>query len=252
MMYRTIFRIMSIFAVLTITHSTAFGAPPCKGPNKNDPGCPGAEEPEPVSGTPIVDSVTVDWAANKFIIRGTDLDSTTTYTLGGSALTAIGASSPAEVELLFDGTVAGEVTDEGSYSLKIDGNNAIAVYFVSSVVDPAATGCPCEADWATELGGLWGLDNTTCYELTAPGVADLAGTILTNPADASVYPQFPISASFYATEPSSSSCRLVQINDADPIQQDVVNIRINANQQTDCAAVLQTNVCATTEPSALP
>lgn len=245
---------MSILMVLAFTHSTAIGAPPCKGPNKNDPGCPGAEEPEPEPspGIPIVNSVTVDWATDRFTIRGSDLDLVTTFTLGGSPLTAIGASSPMEVELLFDGTVAAEVTGEGSYALKTDGSNAIAVYFVSSVVNPAATGCPCATDWSTELGGLWNMDNSACYELTASGVADLAGTILTDPSDASVYPQFPIGASHYASNPESSSCRLAQINDADPIQQELVNIRINANQQADCATVLQANVCATTEPAVLP
>jgi hypothetical protein len=50
----------------------------------------------------------------------------------------------------------------------------------------------------------------------------------------------------------SSSCRLVQINESDPFQQEVVNIRINADQQIACAAALQTSVCATTEPSLVP
>ena len=189
MLSRTLYQLVSAGVVLSLTHSWALGAPPCKGPNKNDVGCPGAEEPAPAVGIPVVDSTTVDWANEKIIVRGSDLDTVTAFTLGGSGLVAIGATSPTEIELLFDGTMAGEVTGGGSYSLKADGADAISIHFISSVVDPAGIDCPCEAGWATELGVLWGSDETACYELTSSGVADLAGTVLTDPTDSTVYPQ---------------------------------------------------------------
>ena len=252
MLSRTLRQLISVGVLLALTHSWALGAPACKGPNKYDEGCPGVEEPAAVVASSVVDSTTVDWANEKIIVRGSDLDTVTAFTLGGSVLVAIGATSPTEVELLFDNTMAGEVTGVGSYSLKADGTDAISIHFISSVADPAGIDCPCESDWAVELGALWSADETACYEITSPGVADLAGTVLTDPNDPGIYPQYPIGASYYATDPVSSSCRLIQINDADPFQQEVVNIRINANQQADCAVALQTNICATTEPSVIP
>jgi hypothetical protein len=255
MLSRTLQQLVSVGVLLALTHSWALGAPACKGPNKYSDGCPAAEEPVAAVASPVVDSTTVDWANEKIIVRGSDLDTVTAFTLGGSVLVAIGATSPTEVELLFDNTMAGEVAGVGSYSLKADGTDAISIHFISSVVDPAGIACPCELDWAAELGVgvLWGAEKTTaCYEITSPGVADLAGIVLTDPNDPSVYPQYPIGASYYAADPVSSSCRLIQINDADPFQQEVVNIRINANQQADCAVALQFYICATTEPSVIP
>jgi hypothetical protein len=252
MLSRTLHQLVSVGVLLALTHSWALGAPACKGPNKYNEGCPGAEEPAAAVASPVVDSTAVDWANERIIVRGTDLDTVTAFTLGGSVLVAIGATSPTEVELLFDNTMAGEVAGAGSYSLKADGTDAISIHFISSVVDPAGINCPCEPDWAAELGALWAADKTACYEITSPGVADLAGTVLTDPNDPSIYPQYPIGASYYAADPVSSSCRLIEINDADPFQQEVVNIRINANQQADCAAALQANICATTEPSVIP
>jgi len=199
-----------------------------------------------------VHSTTVDWANEKIILRGSDLDAVTTFTLGGSALVDIVVASPTEVELRFDNIMAGEVTGAGSYALKADGVDLISIYAIASVVSRTAAGCPCESDWSAGLGALWGADQTACYTVTGPGVADLAGTVLTDPNDPTLYPQYPIGASYYASDPVSSSCRLVQINDSDPFQQEVVNIRINANQQAACAAALQTSVCDTTEPSLVP
>ena len=265
MLSRTLCQLISVGVILALTHSWALGAPSCKGQNKNEPGCPGAIEPTPtptptptpapiLPGAPVVHSTTVDWANEKIILRGSGLDAVTTFTLGGSALVDIGAVSPTEVELRFDDIMAGEVTGAGSYSLKADGVDVISIYAIASVVSRTAAGCPCEPDWSAGLGALWGADpnQTACYTVTGPGVADLAGTVLTDPSDPTLYPQYPIGASYYATDPVSSSCRLVQINDSDPFQQEVVNIRINADQQIACAEAMQTSVCATTEPSLVP
>ncbi|MFV8817723.1 hypothetical protein [Haliea sp. E17] len=245
------FRISSgvvLFGVaVSLLSSPTFSAAPCKGPNKNDPGCPGTEPAPAAAASTVVDSVTVDWANEKIIVRGADLDTVTDFTLGGSVPLTPGASSPTQVELLFDADIAAAVAGTGSYALQIDGSDAISIYFVSAVVDPAATGCPCAVDWAAELVGLWGAAATTCYEVSATGVADLAGTVLTDPLDSSVYPQFPIGAAYYAGDPLQSVCRLVEVSETDPYQQDLVNVRINAAQQAECAVALQTNVCATTE-----
>ena len=75
--------------------------------------------------------------------------------------------------------------------------------------------------------------------------ADIAGTVLTDPNDPSVYPHFPIGATFLPGDPVSSVCRLVQVN-LDATTDDLVNLRINESQQADCAASLKVNVCATT------
>jgi hypothetical protein len=123
----------------------------------------------------------------------------------------------------------------------------LTVFIGFQVVDPAATGCPCEVDWIAELGTLYTDKVTECLEIPGPGVndiADISGTILSNAADPAAYPQFPIGASFYPGDPASSVCRLVQVN-ADASVVDLVNQGINENQQADCAAALKTNVCAT-------
>lgn len=230
----------------------SLAAPACKGPNKNDADCSGGGEAAAAAASTVVNSATVDWANEKIIVRGVDLDTVSAFSLGGSGPLTPGAASPTEVEFPFDGTIAAAVTAGGSYSLQLDGADGISIYFIASVVDPGLAGCPCATEWAAELGGLWGADQTACYELSGTGVEDLAGTILTDPADPSLYPQYPIGAAYYAGDPVSSVCRLVQITDTDPFTQDLVNIRINANQQSDCAALLQTNVCATTEPAVVP
>ncbi len=251
-------QLAALGAVLALVHPSVIAAPACKGPNKNDPGCPGAEEPPPeeppveASLSTVVDSATVDWANERIIVRGVDLDTVIDFTLGGSGPLSTGSVSAGEVELLFDATMAGEVSATGSYSLQVDGVDAISIHFITAVVDPLASGCPCDTDWAAQLGGLWSADQSTCYEITGTGVADLAATVLSDPLNPAAYPQFPIGAAYYADDPLASVCRLVQINDSDPVQQELVNFRINATQQADCAVSLQTNICATTEPAVIP
>jgi len=241
-------RIVSVVGLCTLVQTGAVAAPACKGANKNDPGCPGAVV-EAAPGT-SVSSATVDWYNQKVVVRGTTLDTVVAFTLGGSGtLTTAGVTATA-VDLPFDPTVAGEVTEAGNYALSVDGAVALSVYFKSQVVDPGATGCPCGTDWATELGGLWGTPTSDCLQITGGGSndpADISGTVLTDPNDPAVYPHFPIGAAFYPGDPVNSVCRLVQVN-GDATVSELVNFRINENQQAECATLLQANVCATTAP----
>ena len=146
--------------------------------------------------------------------------------------------------------MASEVQTSGSYVLSADGTDQLTVYIESQIIDPAAAGCPCAADWAAELGGLWGTPETDCLEIEGPGAndpADISGTVLSVPGDPETYPQFPIGASFYPGQPGDSVCRLVQVN-GDLTSTDLVNVRINETQQADCRAELDANVCATITP----
>lgn len=230
--------------------SSLFAAAPCKGPNKNDPGCPGAEEPPPppepdLSGD-LVDSVTVDWLNERLVVRGTTLDTVTAWALGGAAGPLATANvSATQLDILFDASLAGEVQGAGSYVLSADGVGQLTVYIEAQVVDPAATGCPCQATWSAQVPG-WGLPDSDCLEIEGPGAndpADISGTVLSVPGDPTAYPQYPIGASFYPGEPDDSVCRLVQVN-ADLSTAELVKLRINENQQSDCRAALAANVCA--------
>jgi hypothetical protein len=212
---------------LAMFSANALAAPACKGPNKNDPGCdePAAEEPAPTPGTPVVDSATVDCAA--------------------LAATTVSSS---EVEIPFDADVAAEVSTQGNYLLNVDGTDVLSIYIKSQIIDTAATGCPCEADWASDLGvlGLWGPLDTQCLEIEGLGTndaADIAGTVLSVPNDPATYPQFPIGAAFIPGDPISSVCRLVQV-EGDATTTDLVNMRINENQQATCATSLKSHICA--------
>jgi hypothetical protein len=229
-------------------------APACKGPNKNDPGCDTTSAPEEPAAEPavagLIDSATVDWSNQRVRVRGSGLSGVAQFTIGGSAVLAEANESDTQLDLLFDAAMAAAVTLEGSYALKADGADVISIYFKSQVVDPAATGCPCETDWTEELGGLWGTPQTECVEILGPGsndVADIAGTVLTDYTDPTVYPQFPVGASFTPGDPVDSSCRLVRI-DGDATTTELVNIRVNESQQADCAASLKLHVCASILP----
>ena len=248
-----LFRLAVIIAGLTAAPSVTLAAPACKGPNKNDAGCntdSGDSEPPVEAASSSVDSAVVDWLNEKVTLRGSALDTVVDFTLGGSTTLSISPISPSEVDIPFDSLVAGEVTIAGNYALKADGTDIVSIYFKSQVVDAAAVGCPCDGDWSTELSGLWGTPEAECLEIAGPGsndIADIAGTVLTDPNDPSVYPQFPIGASFYPGDPVNSSCRLVQVN-GDATTSELVKFRINEAQQADCAASLKVNVCATTIP----
>jgi hypothetical protein len=239
-----------LFALLLPYHGWVMAAPPgpCQGPNKNDPGCPGAEEPPPAAAeAAVVDSVTVDWLNLALVVRGSGLTGVTEFLLGSSA-TPLGTANvtDSQVELPFDSILAAEAAAQGNYNLVVDGIVALSVYIEAPILDPAATGCPCGADWASQLGGLWGPQETDCFELEGPAVndaADIAGTILTDPLDSTVYPWYPIGASFYPGVPADSYCALDRI-EGDATVTELVRFPINENQQADCAALLETNVCA--------
>jgi hypothetical protein len=75
---------LGAFFVLLTSSQTLYAAPACKGPNKNDPSCPGTE-PAAAPALAVVDSVTVDWLNQWLAIRGTGFTDQTQFTLGGSA-----------------------------------------------------------------------------------------------------------------------------------------------------------------------
>jgi hypothetical protein len=240
-----IFKGLSVFlftvAVQTVVEAAA---PACKGPNKNDPGC------EEAAVVPVVvDSVTVDWVNEKLIVRGSGFVVSTSFLLGSSAIPLVTTNvTDTQLDIPFNADLAAEVQSQGNYNLVVDGAVQLSVFIESQIIDPAATGCPCESDWASELGVYWGspADSAACLEILGPStndIADISGTILSVPGDSTAYPQYPIGASYYPGKPDDSVCRLVQVNaDASPV--DLVNQRINETQQTACAAALKDNVCA--------
>jgi hypothetical protein len=190
----------------------------------------------------------VDWNNRVITVRGSDLDLATDFFLGGSAALAATTVSSSEVEIPFDADVAAEVSTQGNYLLNVDGTDVLSIYIKSQIIDTAATGCPCEADWASDLGvlGLWGPLDTQCLEIEGLGTndaADIAGTVLSVPNDPATYPQFPIGAAFIPGDPISSVCRLVQV-EGDATTTDLVNMRINENQQATCATSLKSHICA--------
>lgn len=219
---------------------------PCQGPNKNDPGCPGAQEP-PASPV-VVDSVTVDWFNQQIIVRGSGfVPGSTSFTVGSSAVAIVpAAGSDTETYLPFDADMAAQVLSQGNYALAVDGVIQLSAYIESQVVDPAAVGCPCDADWISGLGVLWGKQDAECLEMEGPlsnDVADIAATIVSDPLDPGLAPVYPIGAAFNPSEPVSSVCQLERVN-GDGSTDTLVKLRINENQQADCAALLKTQVCA--------
>lgn len=231
----------------------AHAAPACKGKDKNNPDCQVAEEPPPEeSVTPgLVDSASVDWFNQKVTVRGSGLGSVE-FTIGGSSPLSQENGSDTQVDLPFDATLAAEVTLEGTYLLKADGADVISIYFISEVIDPLAADCPCQSDWSNQFSGMawWPTPGTECVGYEGAGVndaSDLAAIVLPNPEDPSVYPHYPVGASFVPGDPVNSYCSLVQLN-ADATFSELSHHRINEGQQATCAAWLQTNVCATTVP----
>jgi len=223
-----------------------YAAPDCKGPNKNNPGCFDA-----AAAPAVVDSATVDWLNQVITIRGSNFTGTTEFILGAlSAPLAIGYQTDTQVDLPFNADISGEVLSEGSYNLLVDGTLALAVYFEDQVIDPAATGCPCETDWVAALGDPWPAPQTDCFEiqgLAANDIADISGTVLSTPGDPESYPQYPIGASFYPGQPGDSYCALVQVN-GDATTTELANERINEQQQEACASILKEQVCDNVYP----
>jgi len=239
-----VLRLMTGTALLALIHGGAVAAPAGKGPNKNEPAA------ATITSSGPVDSVTVDWLNQKLVVRGTGLDTVAAFTLGGSAPLATTDVTTSALDIPFDSTVAGVVTASGNYALAADGATVMSVYFKSDVVDPSAGGCPCSTVWAGTLP-RWGSPDTACLEIVGPGsndVADIAGTVLSDPNDPSVYPQYPFGASFQPGDPVNSVCQLVQVN-GDATTSELVNSRLNETQQADCATLVKANVCATTTPA---
>lgn len=165
--------------------------------------------------------------------------------LGSTALLTPINVTDTELDIPFSSDIALEVMSAGNYNLLVDGAAELSVYIESQVIDPAAAVCPCTGDWSTALAGLWGSSSTECLEIEGPGsqdIADISGTVQTDPLDSSVYPLYPVGASFYPGDPNRSVCRLVQVNvDATTIE--LVNMRLNETQQADCAVQLKANIC---------
>jgi len=242
-----LFRGVAILTLLLLCQGIALAAPPgpCQGPNKNDPGCPGTQEPVAAAAA-VVDSVTVDWFNQRLVVRGSGFTGTTEFLLGGNVTPLSTANvSDTLVELPFDANLASEVVSEGNYNLLVDGAVALSVYIESSIIDPAAAGCPCEATWSATAAINWGTPATDCVEVEGPAandIADIAGTVLSDPLDPTVYPWYPIGASFYPGIPTDSYCELAQV-DSDATVTELIHLPINENQQADCATLLKANVC---------
>jgi hypothetical protein len=242
---KSFFSLIGSVILFTVFSTNSFAAPgPCKGPNKNDPGC---NEPAPPPPT-IVNSAAVDWKNQQITVRGESLDTAVDFSLGGSVLNNgdLDVVSANELNIPFNTDVANAVTSKGNYQFNIDGADVLSLFVKSQIIATTAIGCPCENEWAAELNGLSPAEQ--CLELIGPDPldnADIAGTVLSEPTDSSVYPHYPIGASFLPDDPNNSVCRLVQVND-DATSNELVNFRINETQQEECATILRNNYCDTT------
>ena len=239
---------LSISLLLVLfTTSSLMAAPACKGPNKNDPGCDVAEPS--TLGADSVDSVTVDWFNQVLVVRGTDIDAATDWVLGGSpALANATVINPDMVEIGFDADIAAQVQGGGSYLLTADGNAQLTIYIEHQIIDPAATGCPCQTTWAAQIPDWVGPTDTACLEISGPGSndqADISGTY--TPVDVLEDPQFSFAASFNPGDPANSVCQLIQVN-PDLTVVELVNVQINENQQADCRDELAANACFSITP----
>jgi len=252
-----IFKGLCVLLLMFAFQASVLAAPACKGPNKNDPGC---EEEAAAAAAAVVDSVTVDWFNQVLVVRGSGFTGSTSFLLGSSVTPlAIANVTDTQLDIPFaqlGGELAAEVTLQGNYNLEVDGSVQLSVYIESQIIDPAATGCPCEAEWMAAPEVMWSTPTPTpsadCYEITGPDpndVADISGTIHSDYPDNIDYPQHPIGASYYPGDPESSVCMLVQVND-DASVVDLVKHRINETQQAECAAALAFYVCA--EVTSLP
>jgi hypothetical protein len=201
------------------------------------------------SSSAIVESVTVDWYNLVFITRGSGFTGDTEFSLGGSLalLDPIpGSFTDSYAELPFNGAVASEVLSQGNYNLVVDGAVSLTIYIEHPIIDPAASGCPCQGVWESELAAFWGTSETECLEIVGPGandIADISGTLLPDPLVFETYPHYPIGASFYPGEPAESYCALVAVADDLSIHE-LVNLPINELQQEECATLIRNNICS--------
>ena len=77
--------------------NSAYSAPPCKGPNKNDPGCGStAAAPPAVS----VNRVWADWLNEEIIVEGANFSGSTTVSIAGAPAT-INAQTPTQLDVKF-------------------------------------------------------------------------------------------------------------------------------------------------------
>jgi hypothetical protein len=230
--------------------------PSCEGPHKKDPECLAPTPPSPAIS---VNSATIDWLNEKIIVSGENFSGDTTITIAGQSVTA-GFVSADQIDIPFDAAIAG--TLKGNHNLIANdapssSTSSLSLFVKAEIIDKNTAGCPCEADWISELGAgvLWApmTKTTACSEIAggATDPVDIAGTVLTNSSDPTVYPHYPIGAAFTA-EPDESVCQLTRIDSPfDPTAvTDVVKIRINRLQQGACRTALDTNVCDTITPVA--
>jgi len=249
-----LFKGLAVLLLLGAFQASVLAAPACKGQSKNDPGC----NQEVAAAAAVVDSVTVDWFNQALVVRGSGFTGSTSFLLGSSATPLATANvTDTQLDIPFaqvGGELAAEVTLQGNYNLEVDGSVQLSVYIESQIIDPAATGCPCEAEWMAAPEVMWSTPTPTpsadCYEITGldpNDVADISGTIHSDYSVNTIYPQYPIGASYYPGDPESAVCMLVQVND-DASVVNLVSHRINEIQQAECAAALAFYVCATLTP----
>jgi hypothetical protein len=196
----------------------------------------------------IVESVTVDWFNLVFIARGSGFTGATEFSLGGNPILLDpipGSFTDTYAELPFNDAIASEVLTQGNYNLVVDDAVALTIYIEYQIIDPAATGCPCEGNWTSELAPSWGANETACVEilgLDTNDVADISGTVLPDPLVFETYPHYPIGASFYPGEPAESYCALYELADDLSITE-LVKLPINELQQADCATLISDYIC---------
>ncbi|MGR9036763.1 MAG: IPT/TIG domain-containing protein [Gammaproteobacteria bacterium] len=226
---------------------------PCSGPHKNDPGC----DTVTVAAPPVsVTSVQIDWVNETIIVGGANFSASTMVTIAGSPAT-INVQTATQLDVAFT------ALSKGNHNLVVDdapstSSDSMSFFVKSEMIDPALTVCPCEDgvtnDWSTELGALWSppaTKATDCYELSPGGPGnpeDIAGTVLTDSTDPSVYPHYPIGAAF-TEDPNESVCQLTRVDTASGVPvTDLVKKRINRQQQSDCRSILDAHVCSSITP----
>ncbi len=169
-------KIRFVIILILLTSLTAVNAAPapCKGPNKNDPGCP-ADVPVVVTSPPVkINSAYIEWFDEKIVVTG-DFDFTipaTTVTLSG--ITPINPEnvSSSSFEIPFDSDTAG-IAGKGNHRLIVDDgttSSEISLYIEGQIIDKDLIGCPCaDADaWSDQLGAaLW---NPTTKRFTIHGI----------------------------------------------------------------------------------
>ena len=236
------------YSYIGLLHAHGDHSAPCLGPHKNDSECAVAP---PAPATVSINSAQVDWLNEKIIVKGENFSADTTVTLAGIAATVENWTAN-QLDVAMDSAIAG--TPKGNHNIIVDdvpssSSASISLFAKALIIDKTLAGCPCESSWSTTLGVLWNPVTKTveCAEISGgTGTPeDIAGTVLSDPTDSSVYPHYPIGAAF-TTEPSESVCQLTQVDNTAPLPvTDVVKERINRQQQGECRTVLASNICST-------